>query len=409
MEVEARWLTRPLLLLLLTAFLVFCGFASLLSVAPLYAVEGGSGSSGAGLVTGALTLASVVAQSRMPGVLAWLGYRRTLTVAIGLISLPTLLLVVTPALWLVVGVSAVRGLGFGAAFVVGSALMAELVPASRRGQATGLYGVAVGIPGAALLPLGVWLAYEIGFAPVLTGAALVPLLALAAVPGIRVDADAAEPPAPAGSHSAAGNPAGSGPAGRRAGVLGGLLDGGLARPFLVMLVVAAASGVVVTFVPLVVSGDAARLVPAALLAQAVTSTLARWAAGAIGDRVGAGRLLTPGLLAAAVGVAAPVRAEDPLVLLGGMVLFGAGFGVLQNVTLVMMFSRVPRQGYGLVSSQWNLAFDGGIGLGSAAFGIVIERAGYDPAFALAGALLAACVAVAALDRRATAAQQGAPA
>jgi hypothetical protein len=41
---------------------------------------------------------------------------------------------------------AVRGLGIRDHRVVGSALVAELVPSERRGEGLGLYGVVVGVP-----------------------------------------------------------------------------------------------------------------------------------------------------------------------------------------------------------------------------------------------------------------------
>jgi predicted MFS family arabinose efflux permease len=98
-------------------------------------------------------------------------------------------------------------------------------------------------------------------------------------------------------------------------------------------------------------------------------------------------LLVPGVLTGAAGIGALAWTGNPAAVLGGMVLFGAGFGVAQNVTLTLMFDRVPPSGYGTVSAMWNLAYDAGLGLGAAGFGVVAAQTGYAAAFALTAAVM----------------------
>ena len=66
--------------------------------------------------------------------------------------------------------------------------------------------------------------------------------------------------------------------------------------------------------------------------QAITATLSRWQAGRHGDRYGHARLLIPALAVAALGMAAMMVLGSPVVIFAGMVLFGAGFGVIENAT-----------------------------------------------------------------------------
>ena len=51
------------------------------------------------------------------------------------------------------------------------------------------------------------------------------------------------------------------------------------------------------------------------------------------------------------------------------------------------------------SALWNLAYDGGMGLGAAGFGVLALHAGYSLAFALVGTILAAAVLPAVLAAR----------
>ncbi|APU17248.1 arabinose efflux permease family protein [Actinoalloteichus sp. GBA129-24] len=357
---------------------VFPSFFLLLSVVPQYATEGGAGPFGAGAGTGVFMLATVVLQLFMPRMLARFGYRRMLAAGAVLLGAPTALLVLSAELGVILLVSAVRGLGFGIVTVAFSALVAELVPPSRRGQGAGLYGGAVGIAGVAGLPLGVLLADQAGYASVFLLAAVLPLLSLAALPAMRAPAPAVDT--------------------RRRGVLRGLLDGDLRRPFQLLLAFSLASGAVVTFVPLA-AADVAGLASLALLVQQVCAAGSRWVAGLAGDRFGNGRLLLPAVLAGVAGLAVTAWTGGPLLLIG-MVLFGLGFGVAQNATLVVMFHRVDRQEFGSVSTQWNIAFDAGTGLGAAMIGIVVQYAGFAAGFAVAAALLLATVGGAIHDRAA---------
>jgi MFS family permease len=142
------------------------------------------------------------------------------------------------------------------------------------------------------------------------------------------------------------------------------------------------AGIVTTFVPAAVGGAAGDLAVLALLVQAVAATLCRWWAGRYGDSRGPARLLAPAVLVAALGILALVLAGNPAVVVGGMVLFGAGFGVAQSASLAVMLDRAGPKGYGAVSAVWNMAYDAGYGLGSIGFGVLAIHTGYPGAFAL---------------------------
>lgn len=344
----------------------------LTSVVPLYLASTGSGGVGAGLATGAMMLSAVAMELAVPALLVRFGYRNTLALGLVLLGLPALVLLTTTALPLVLAVCAVRGAGLGIMVVGGVALVAELVPAHRRGEGLGVYGMVVGLPAIIGLPLGVYLTGPIGFNGVFVIAAAVSLAGLVFLPGLP---------------------------GRRSAqdlslekphlqVLGGLRGSGLLMPTFVFAAVTVAAGITVTFLPLAVAEDKHTLVAAALLVQAVAAPVARWLAGRYGDRHGATRLLAPALLSATLGAASLILIDSPVTVLVGMLLFGAGFGAAQNVTLAMMYDRVPPSRYGQVSALWNLAYDAGWGVGAIAFGAAVGVIGYPTAFGLTAALLA---------------------
>ena len=134
----------------------------------------------------------------------------------------------------------------------------------------------------------------------------------------------------------------------------------------------------------------------ALLVVGVTSTVSRWWGGRFGDRRDPRLLLAPGLVACAVGIAGLPFGGAPM--LAGAVLFGTGFGLLQNSTLILMMERVSKSEFGLGSTLWNAAFDAGTGIGAFSFGFVISALGFYWSFAICSALLASALVLVVLDR-----------
>jgi Major Facilitator Superfamily len=182
------------------------------------------------------------------------------------------------------------------------------------------------------------------------------------------------------------------------GVLAGLRTPALLRPALVFSTTAMAAGVVVTFLPIAVGHSSANLVAVALLVQPAASTLTRWCAGRFGDRHGAARLLAPAVVASAAGMLALVLLANPVAMVVGMAVFGAGFGVAQNASLSLMFDRVPASGYGAVSAVWNLSYDAGMGVGATGFGVLVGPIGYPAGFALTACVLVAALTLARRER-----------
>src|ERR671917_2038918 len=150
----------------------FSGYAALLATAPLWAVNGGSTAAGSGFVNGALLAATVLAQLAVPRALARWGTGRVLVTGLLLLGVPGPGYLLSDGLGWVVGLSVVRGVGFGILTVIGSAVAAHLVPAGRRGAAIGVYGLAVAVPNLLLLPGSVPVVDRWGFAPVFWAATL---------------------------------------------------------------------------------------------------------------------------------------------------------------------------------------------------------------------------------------------
>jgi predicted MFS family arabinose efflux permease len=372
-------LTRPVVLLTLVAFAALFGFQLLISVVPLYADEAGGGSSGAGLATAAFMLSTVLTQIQMPRILRRFGYRRALAAGLLFLGVPALFYGYADTLAPILAVTLLRGVGFGVVTVVFAALIVELAPPGRRGEALGLLGLAITLPTIFCNSLGLWLVGRFGFEIVFLLGGATPLLGLAVIPGIRF-AVAAE-----------GDEQGD------AGFFAGLGRAPLRRIFILFAATTMTGGVIITFLPLAVPGSGVFSAAGALLVFGITSTLGRWWGGRFGDRRDPRLLLAPGLVACATGIAG--LPFGGALMLAGAVLFGTGFGLLQNASLILMMERVSKSEYGLGSTLWNAAFDAGTGVGAFSFGFVISTVGFYWSFSLCSVLLVSALVLVFLDYR----------
>jgi predicted MFS family arabinose efflux permease len=343
----------------------FASYCLTLASLPAHAVAGGASADTAGVVTAVFLLVTIVVQSAVPALTARFGLGAVLAAGLVALGAPSPLYVVDDGLAWLSAVSVVRGAGFAVLTVLGAMLAAQVAPVERRGEAIGLYGLAIAVPNLVAVPAGVALVLG-GRVEWLAWLAAVPVLALPLVPGLV----RAVRWAPAAATSS------------RAAVRAAL------APSAVLFVVTLAGGGLVTFLP--IERPDGTLATTALLVFGVTGALARWRAGLLADRVGPRLLLPLSLVAGGAGlalVALGLGVGDAWVVAGAG-LFGAGFGSVQNLTLVTAFARAGEGGATAASATWNASFDAGTAVGALALGLVAVGAGLSWTYVLvAGALL----------------------
>lgn len=344
---------------------IFFGYTLLLPVVPLWAIEQGGSEFVAGAATGVFMASTVGAQLTVPKLVRNRGYRPVIIAGAVLIGAPSPLLLLAESWQGILAISLVRGLGFGLVTVCGSALIAELLPRRALARGSALYGVAVGAPQLVGLAAGTLLAGSWGFGPVFVIAAALPLLGIVALALL---------PKTYPHHE------------EKVRLLATAESNW--KPWLVMLSGSIGFGSLVTFLPIVLA-DSPAAASAALFAATGAGLLSRWVSGSLGDRrIGPGRMLPGALLTCMLGLAgfaAATAAHTALLAVLVVAVFGLGFGVVQNDSLVVMFANSPA---GPASVAWNVAFDAGTGLGATVVGALVAGTSYPVAFAfLAGIAL----------------------
>ena len=378
----------------------FSGFAVLLSALPLWAVRQGVPAATAGLVTTTATLAATVAtQFAVPAVVARLGIGRSLAAALVLLGAPAPVYLLADDPLSLAAVSAVRGVGFGLLTVIGSLLVALLAPRGAHGSTAGLYGLSIALPTLLAVPGAVLVAQRLSF---------VWVFVLAAAPLLGVPAAFAF--GSLGRRGGKGGPEGTDRSWRPSAARAAL------APALVLVVVTLAGGGLFTFVPIGLD-DAPGLAPLALLVLGAAAALGRWGVGGAADRHGPAALLPAAVLVTAVGAVAMAvglglvscveappacggRTPAAVLLVVGALAAGAGYGAVQNLTLVSAFADAGPDGSATASTVWNAGYDAGTAAGAALVGAVAAGTGIPMAVGLTAApVLAVLPVTLALRRR----------
>lgn len=288
---------------------------------------------------------------------------------------------------IVLTVSVIRGVGFGALSVAEAAIITELVPLRLLGRTTGIFGLSVGFSQMVALPSGLALAELVGYVPVYALATAIGLVGLAVC--VRI------PAIPKADPNTADLTSVRVPLWRLVAV-----------PMLALTLVTTAYGAVTNFLPVSVRD----LDPAAgaafggvlLAVLNLAAMISRYYAGIVLDRRGIpGTVLIPFQIYAAAGILliAVVLWQEASVwwLVVAAFLYGAGFGAVQNESLTLLFYRLPKSKASEASAMWNISFDGGTGVGSTVYGMMLASMTMAPMFGVAGAVVSVGVVITVAD------------
>jgi predicted MFS family arabinose efflux permease len=355
--------SRPLIVVFVALFGAMTSFFLLASAVPLYAATIGGSATSAGFSTGVLLLAAVGAELAAPTVIAHWGRRRVVVASFILLGAPALFFGVTTHNAVLIALCAIRGAGFGVLAVAGGTLVVTLAHPDHRGRVLAVYGLVATIPAVFALPLGVWLSGHIGFTALFVAGGLAAIAGTACAFCISNEE----------SHGAS-----------VLSVSEGIAQSKLIWPAVAFTATAMAAGVITTFLPLLTATFRPGTAAWGLLIQALMAMLTRWLAGRYSHQFPGFRLLGPGVVLASGGILVLATSTGFLSVAIAMVLFGAGFGVAQNASLILMLNQVDAGGYDTVNALWNLAYDLGWAAGASGFGLLASQYGYPAALATSG-------------------------
>jgi MFS family permease len=365
-------------------WLVFVASFALYSVTnlfvlfPLFVVGLGGTASVIGAVVGTGSMFALIARPYVGPAIDRSGARSTTLYFLMLdVAAIALYIPIRTLRWPIYAVRAIHGAVEGTARVAQFAMVYELLPEGREGEAMAIFSLSGMIPGALAPAAGEVLISRGGFLAFFAGAIV--LIVVGAVFIAML---------PAGNEShAKQSDAGDAP-----GYAALLRDRGLFPLWIVTLLFSLALSSRLSFVaPFAAEKHGARVGLYFFLYSAI-GTLARLSGRRAMDRFGLGRVLVPALLVLGVGVMMIAGTGEMHLLQWAALVGGLGHGFVYPALSAMVIARTHDDAMGRSSSVYTSLYDAGTMAGPYALGVIGELFGYGPLFIVAGVLALAAAA-----------------
>src|SRR4051794_13715812 len=333
---------------------------AVLPVLPRY-VHGplGAGDVAVGIVTGAFAATAVIGRPVGGRISDIRGRRVVVVVGLLLAALGGAVYLIPAGVPGLILARLILGVGDGWMFTAGATWIVDLAPEDRRGQAIGIFGLAIWsglavgpVVGQALLGAG-------GYRAVWIFAAIAPLV------GAAIARRVPDPHVP--------RPRGRAPRGP-------LIPREARLPGVALAFANAGYGTVVGFLVLHLAHRGIAHGAAVFTCFAAAVVLGRLALGSLPDRVGAQVTAFGAFVAETVGLVLIGAAHSWLAAAVGAVVMGAGFSLLFPSLALLVMSRTSDEQRGTVMGVFTAFFDVGVGLGAPIAGAIAAVAGFPAAF-----------------------------
>ncbi|MGF7186751.1 MFS family permease [Desulfitispora alkaliphila] len=354
---EAIW-TKQFVLISAINFILFIAFQILLPTLPMYAESIGGGELIAGLVIGIFTIAAVLVRP-YAGMLADLkGRKIVLLFGLAIFILSAISYTWAITLWALLLLRVVHGIGWAAATTGVGTIAADIVPASRRGEGMGYYGMWINVSLAFSPALGIFIVNSYGFETLfLASTALATVGMLLAVKFKYKDISQQEIK-------------------REGKAKPKIIEPTSFKTSAVLFFLTFIYGGVVTFIALYAVSMGIEEVGLFFTVMAMLMIIARPIAGRLSDNYGADVVVIPGLLIVAVSMLVLGLATNLHYFIIAAALLGVGFGSVQPSLQALTIQLAPASRRGAANATFFSAFDLGIGSGAIILGIVVSVVGY---------------------------------
>ena len=346
-------------------FTVFLSAFQLFPTAPFRILDLGGTKADAGLFLGFLTYASAFS-APVTGALADRVGKRSMLVVCGLvIALLSLGYALSPNYQIPLALAFLHGLFWSGLLSASAAYLTDAVPASRRAEGIGYWGLATIVAIAIAPNLGLWI-YRRGWVWLCASTGLLNL-AMAGIAATLPETEVASPP-------------------ERGFFTRDLVEWRVVGLSLSLFLYSFGYGGITSFAALCAAARGVAPKGIYFTSFALTVLVTRPLISRFADRVGYLRVFYPCLAFIVMGLALLAAATTRRDMVASAVVFGVGFGAAYPVYVAHLMKHVDPARRGAAFGGILAAFDTGIGTGSIATGFLVERAGYGVAFGVAALL-----------------------
>ena len=295
--------------------LFFAGFHMLLPTVPLLAIELGGSSTEVGLIAGIFVFSSVITRLFANALIQALGFRACLLAGIAISFVSVLLYPFAGSVETLLWIRLVHGAGFGIGTTFYVSLVMEFIPAGRRGEGLGYFGLATTVAMAVAPASGLWIIEAFGFTPMFVLSATCEVLSLLALLACSIS--------PSLNHPAAGAaPAAAATEGTS--WIAAVVEKGTSRAALMTVLFGAAYGSVLNFVAVYAQEMQSSFAGMFFVIATICIFLARLVTAKAYDLKGPTWVIAPGAVVMGTGLAVLALGSSTTMFLSAASLYGVG-------------------------------------------------------------------------------------
>lgn len=363
MSSPALW-TKHFFAIMIANGLFFVGFHSLLPTMPMYAASLGATGTEIGIIAGIFSISSICIRFFTDDIVHKLGKKKCLYAGIILSFAATCSYPFTTSVPLLIVGRIIQGFGFGLGTTFAAALAIDIIPAARRGEGVGYFGLGNTISMGLSPAIGVMLMTSGGSDALFALATIAPALALVSAyctgPETPLMAEAPEKPQHMGISS----------------LWNRFVERGTGFPSFFTMLFGFIYGSVNSFIAMF--AQAAHIENSGLffVVGTILVFLSRTFGGRIYDAKGPFFVIMPGLLAYTLGMILILTAHSLPMLLVASVFYGLGGGLIMPSLMTWLFSSVTPDRRSNASATFYNMMDIGTSIGIIALGALSSFLGY---------------------------------
>lgn len=351
--------TKDFLIISLVNFFLTLIFFLLMVTIGVHAVSAyGASTSEAGLITGIFIIGTLVGRLFIGRLIDSIGRRKTLLIGLTFFTATILLYFVDLGVGFLLFTRFVHGLGMGLSSTATGTIVAQVIPAARKGEGIGYYSMSSTLATAIGPFVGLLMSQYTNFSTIFLLCLIVGLISL--VSALTVNVPEADHPS----------------------IVRGFSPSSFVEPkalpiALIIAVAALSFSSVLSYINFYASElDLVEAASIFFLVYSIAVLLSRPITGRLMDARGANVVMYPAIAVFAVGLLVLSQATSALGLLVAGALIGLGFGNIQSGTQAIAVKAATPARMGMATSTFFIALDAGLGFGPYLIGLMIPITGF---------------------------------
>lgn len=372
---RSRLWTKDFVIVSSINFFITLIFYLLMVTLAIYAVnELDASTSEAGLISGIFIIGTLIGRLFIGRFIDSIGRKKTLFIGLIFFTLTTLLYFVDLGIGFLLVNRLIHGMAMGMASTATGTIVAQIIPATRKGEGIGYYSMSATLATAIGPFIGLYMAQNTSFQVIFSFCLVLGLISLITafflyVPALKVTAKVTE---------------------SKGFKLSNFIEPKALPISFITLVLAFCYSSVLSFISFyAIEIDLVNTASFFFVVYAVAVLLSRPFSGPLMDRKGSNFIMYPAFMIFGVGLLLLSISTNSFTLLAAGFLIGLGFGNMQSSSQAIAVKLTPPHRMGMATSTFFIMLDAGLGFGPYILGFIIPVTGYSTLYVILGVVVIA--------------------